>query len=112
MSITNNTEPRVLRIMVEECEEFLKEHETPRDRMIRYALDLQRSMLREGKLTVEVERLRKIEAAQLAELEAISAALGTNEGHSSVHHIERLRAEVERLQNELAKWMNHWRTKL
>ena len=60
----------------------------------------------------EIERLRRIEAAQLAELEAISAALGTNEGHSSVHHIERLRAEVERLQNELAHWMNHWRTKL
>lgn len=26
--------------------------------------------------------------------------------------ITRLRAEVERLQNELAHWMNHWRTKL
>jgi hypothetical protein len=25
---------------------------------------------------------------------------------------EHLRAEVERLQNELAHWMNHWRTKL
>ena len=64
------------------------------------------------RLQAENDRLRKIEAAQLAELEAISAALGTNEGHSSVTHIERLRAEVECLQNELAHWMNHWRTKL
>ena len=30
----------------------------------------------------------------------------------AANEIKQLRAEVERLQNELAHWMNHWRTKL
>ena len=41
--------------------------------------------------------LRARVAAQLSELHAISDAIGTNEGHSSVDHIKDLRAEVERL---------------
>jgi hypothetical protein len=45
--------------------------------------------------------LRARVAAQLAELHAISDALGTNEGHSSVDHIKDLRAEVERLRGLL-----------
>lgn len=49
----------------------------------------------------EVERLNGIIKAQQDELEAISFALGTSEGHSSVDHIVPLRAEVERLEHEL-----------
>lgn len=48
----------------------------------------------------EVERLKGIVKAQQDELEAISCALGTNEGHSSVDHIVTLRAEVEELQQQ------------
>ena len=55
----------------------------------------------EGKHEAEVERLRGIVQAQLDELEAIDCALGTSEGHSAVDHIVPLRAEVERLREQL-----------
>jgi len=42
-------------------------------------------------MVMEIESLRQQCAAQLAELEAISATLGTSEGHSSVAHILDLR---------------------
>jgi hypothetical protein len=43
----------------------------------------------------ELARLRAENAAQVAELHRISDALGTNEGHSSVDHIMRLRARLD-----------------
>ena len=48
-------------------------------------------------------------AAQLAELERISEALGTNEGHSSVDHIEVLKDELAaaKVDAERYRW---WRT--
>jgi hypothetical protein len=42
-----------------------------------------------------LEVLEKENAAQLAELTRISETLGTNEGHSSVTHIEILREELK-----------------
>ena len=42
----------------------------------------------------EIESLLQQNASQLAELEAISAALGTSEGHSSVTHILDLRQQL------------------
>ena len=42
----------------------------------------------------KIESLRQQNAAQLAELHAISEALGTNEGHSSVDHIVALREQI------------------
>lgn len=38
--------------------EFLKEGETPRDRMIRYALDIERLLLRQAKLTTERDAMK------------------------------------------------------
>jgi CHASE3 domain sensor protein len=52
---------------------------------------------RAKKAEAEVERLRDIVKAQQDELEAISCALGTNEGHSSVDHIVQLRNEIAKL---------------
>ena len=52
----------------------------------------------------EKEALRQQCAAQLAELEAISAALGTSEGHSSVTHILVLRQQLSDRDAEVAKW--------
>jgi hypothetical protein len=43
----------------------------------------------------EIMRLKKENAAQLAELTRIAEALGTNEGHSSVTHIETLREQLK-----------------
>ena len=43
----------------------------------------------------QFEALQKENAAQLAELTRIAEALGTNEGHSSVVHIEILRKELK-----------------
>lgn len=64
--------------------------------------DLSRQLERELSASkAAVERLKVIVKAQQDELEAISFALGTNEGHSSVDHIVTLRAEVERLQRQL-----------
>jgi len=48
-----------------------------------------------------IESLRQQCNAQLAELEAISAALGTNEGHSSVTHILDLRQQLAAALNKL-----------
>jgi len=44
-------------------------------------------------LKAEVERLKDIVKAQTDELHAISRALGTSEGHSSVEHIITLQAK-------------------
>jgi hypothetical protein len=60
--------------------------------------------LKEAK--AEVEKLKGIVKAQQDELEAISFALGTNEGHSSVDHIVTLRAEVERLRDAFSHLAN------
>jgi hypothetical protein len=54
----------------------------------------------------EVERLKGIVKAQQDELEAISFALGTNEGHSSVDHIVTLKAEVERLSSAMRSFID------
>jgi hypothetical protein len=43
----------------------------------------------------QFEALQKENAAQLAELHRISEVLGTNEGHSSVTHIETLREQLK-----------------
>jgi hypothetical protein len=51
----------------------------------------------------EIMRLKKENAAQLAELHRISEALGTNEGHSSVTHIEILKEENAALRGQLQK---------
>ena len=53
-----------LRQQVAECEEFLKEGESLRDRMIRFGLDIQKSLMREAKLKIANEDLQK----QVAEL--------------------------------------------
>jgi len=45
------------------------------------------------KAKAEVERLKDIVEAQQDELHAISRALGTSEGHSSVEHIVTLQAK-------------------
>ncbi len=50
------------------------------------------------KLRQEIERLSGECSAQLTELDAISAALGTRDGHSSVTHIQRLREALRRLE--------------
>lgn len=44
----------------------------------------------------EIARLKGIAKAQLDELEAVSFALGTNEGHSSVDHIVTLITNLRR----------------
>ena len=49
----------------------------------------------------EIMRLKRENAAQLDELHRISEALGTNEGHSSVTHIELLKAENAKLRELL-----------
>jgi hypothetical protein len=49
----------------------------------------------------EIMRLKKENAAQLAELTRIAEALGTNEGHSSVTHIEILKKENAALREQL-----------
>jgi len=49
----------------------------------------------------EVKRLRAENAAQLAELHAISEALGTSEGHSSVYWIEHLKDRLSHKSAEL-----------
>jgi hypothetical protein len=59
------------------------------------------------KAEAEAERLKGIVNAQKAELEAISCALGTNEGHSSVDHIATLKAEVERLRGIVAQLIHY-----
>jgi hypothetical protein len=45
----------------------------------------------------EIDALRTENKAQLSELEAISSSLGTREGHSSVVHIEAMKAEYDLL---------------
>jgi len=54
----------------------------------------------------QCELLEKENAAQLAELTRISEALGTNEGHSSVTHIEILKKENAALR-EQNRWLLH-----
>ena len=49
----------------------------------------------------QFEILERENAAQLAELHRISEALGTNEGHSSVTHIEILKGENAALREQL-----------
>jgi hypothetical protein len=48
-------------------------------------------------------RLERENAAQLKELHRISEALGTNEGHSSVTHIEILKEENAALREKLVQ---------
>jgi len=54
-----------------------------------------------------IAQLRRENAAQLAELNAISASLGTNEGHSSVFHIENLKDNNRRLYEALLAIRDH-----
>jgi hypothetical protein len=54
-----------------------------------------------GRWRKEVKDLRQQCDAQLAELEAISAALGTSEGHSSVTHILDLRQQLADSQKQV-----------
>jgi len=58
-------------------------------------------------MAMEIESLRQQCAAQLAELEAISAALGTSEGHSSVAHILDLRQQIVMLRGSLLASANY-----
>ena len=53
------------------------------------------------KMHTEIDKLRAENAAQLAELHGIAVALGTNEGHSSITHIERLKAELKSIDGAL-----------
>jgi len=46
-------------------------------------------------LDAENQNLRRTLAAKLSELERISDALGTNEGHSSVDHIVAMKAKMD-----------------
>lgn len=55
---------------------------------------LAKAMRQRDDLLSENEQLERENAAQLAELEAIAAVLGTSEGHSSVHCIQQLQKEV------------------
>jgi hypothetical protein len=74
------------------CEKYLKEGETPAERIERDHLD---SLALMGLLAKEKIRAERAEAERGAchlELSRISNALGTNEGHSSVDHIEALKA--------------------
>ena len=48
-----------------------------------------------AKIAKERDEARAASHAQLSELEAISDALGTREGHSSVEHIKALRAKLD-----------------
>jgi len=52
--------------------------------------------------------LERENAAQLAELHRISEALGTNEGHSSVTHIEILKGENAALRVQLKDTIGQW----
>ena len=52
----------------------------------------------------EIMRLERENAAQLKELHGISEALGTNEGHSSVTHIEILKEENAALRKNVEKY--------
>lgn len=52
-------------------------------------------------LMVEIVALREQSKAQLEELHRISEALGTNEGHSSVTHIEILKEENAAMREQL-----------
>ena len=71
--------------------------DTPRtDALIHSSLDLSQSTIAEFAQTLEREN-----AAQLSELHRISEALGTNEGHSSVTHIESLKKENAALREQL-----------
>jgi len=54
----------------------------------------------------EIMRLKKENAAQLEELHRISEALDTNEGHSSVTHIEILKEKNAALR-EQNRWLLH-----
>jgi len=49
----------------------------------------------------QVEELKRQSSYQLEELNLIASALGTNEGHSSVDHINQLREQVEKLKARL-----------
>ena len=51
----------------------------------------------------EIMRLERENAAQLKELHRISEALGTNDGHSSVTHIEILKEENATLRGLLGR---------
>ena len=54
-----------------------------------------------NRLRAELAAVTAQHAACLAELAAISAALGTNEGHSSVKHIRGLKAECVTLKRKI-----------
>ena len=54
-------------------------------------------------LTEHARTLERENAAQLAELHRISEALGTNDGHSSVTHIEILKEENAALRKALLR---------
>ena len=74
--------------------------DTPRtDALIYSSLDLSQSTIAEFAQTLEREN-----TAQLAELHRISEALGSNDGHSSVTHIEILKEENAALRKNVEKY--------
>ena len=78
---------------------------TPRtDALIYSSVDLTQSTIAGFAQTLERENaaLRGWSKAQLDELHRISEALGTNDGHSSVTHIEILKEENAALREQLA----------
>lgn len=78
--------------------------DTPRtDALIYSSVDLSQSTIAEFAQTLERENaaLRGWSKALLEELHRISEALGTNEGHSSVTHIEILKEENTALREQL-----------
>ena len=56
----------------------------------------------------QFEILERENAAQLAELHRISEALGTNEGHSSVTHIEILREQLKEVNEDRLESHRRW----
>ena len=73
--------------------------DTPRtDALVYSSADLTQSTIVGLAQTLEREN-----AAQLKELHRISEALGTNEGHSSVTHIEILKGEIATLRIALTE---------
>ena len=78
--------------------------DTPRtDELIYSSVDLSQSTIAGFAQTLERENaaLRGWSKAQLDELHRISEALGTNDGHSSVTHIETLKEENAALREQL-----------
>ena len=72
--------------------------DTPRTNFVAHETgdaEWDRSINRFGRMMAHACILERENAAQLAELHRIDEALGTNEGHSSVTHIEILREKLK-----------------